>query len=67
MFLITSYKHLQEAAATFHIKAFGVFCARGRRGDLVQQIISLYWVLTQIHNKGLLGLCCFSVNKYTHM
>lgn len=27
MFLITSYKHLQEAAATFHIKAFGVFCA----------------------------------------
>lgn len=38
MFLLTSYKHLQEAAATFHIKAFGVFCARGRRGDLVQQI-----------------------------
>lgn len=27
MFLITSYKHLQEAAATFHIKAFGVYCA----------------------------------------
>lgn len=38
MFLITSYKHLQEAAATFHIKAFGVFCAGGRREALVEQI-----------------------------
>lgn len=38
MFLITSYKHLQEAAAKFHIKAFGVFCAGGRKGALVQLI-----------------------------
>lgn len=38
MFLITSYKHLQEAAAKFHIKAFGVFCAGGMKGDLVQLI-----------------------------
>lgn len=61
MFLITSYKHLQEASATFHIKAFGVFCAGGRRGALVQQInffiLSAYTNPQQRSSGPLLLLC----------
>lgn len=61
MFLITSYKHLQEAAATFHIKAFGVLCAGGRRGALVQLInffiLSAYTNPQQRSSGPLLLLC----------
>lgn len=74
MFLITSYKHLQEAAATFHIKASGAFCAawcEGVGGGALVQIINSFifnaYTNPQQRFSGPLLLLCIQIHSYARV